>query len=141
MNNFVLDTSVAINWYLPDESSALTRAVLEDLAEGATAIVPPLWFWEINNALTMNERKGRIDAVSAQQNRDDLQALPIEVDADCIKAAWSETTRLAQQHTLTIYDAAYLELAVRRRLPLASLDRALRKAAVKLKVKVLPAKL
>ncbi len=89
----------------------------------------------------MNERKGRIDAVSAQQNRDDLQALPIEVDADCIKAAWSETTRLAQQHTLTIYDAAYLELAVRRRLPLASLDRALRKAAVKLKVKVLPAKL
>jgi predicted nucleic acid-binding protein len=141
VNNFVLDTSVAINWYLPDESSALTRAVLEDLAEGATAIVPPLWFWEINNALTMNERKGRIDAVSAQQNRDDLQALPIEVDADCIKAAWSETTRLAQQHTLTIYDAAYLELAVRRRLPLASLDRALRKAAVKLKVKVLPAKL
>ncbi len=81
------------------------------------------------NVLAMSVRRGRIDESFLGATLADLELLPIQTDADTEKHAWRGTLRLAQKHRLTVYDAAYLELAQRRGLPLATLDRELRAAA------------
>ena len=93
------------------------------------ALVPALWRLEVANALQMGVRRRRIDAAFRDASLNDLALLAIEVDADTDTYAWSTTLWLAQQFGLTVYDAAYLELAQRRRLPLATLDESLHTAA------------
>jgi predicted nucleic acid-binding protein len=122
---FVLDASVSATWCFPDEAHGTAEAAF-DLLAGDEAIVPALWWFEIRNILVVNERRGRIDAVETACFLADLERLSIRIDRE----PDSETVlALARKHNLTGYDAAYLELARRQGLPLASLDRALVAAA------------
>jgi predicted nucleic acid-binding protein len=93
------------------------------------AVVPAHWRLEVGNALLMAERRGRIRAARVDAVWRLLAALPIEMDAETNARAWESAAALARQHGLTLYDAAYLELAGRRALPLATFDGALLRAA------------
>jgi predicted nucleic acid-binding protein len=92
-------------------------------------VVPVHWPLEVANALLMAVRRARIDAGFRDAALRDLAALPIVLDPETSSRAWHDTLRLADAHRLTAYDAAYLELAHRRALPLATLDAELRAAA------------
>lgn len=98
------------------------------------AVVPGLWWLEVANSLTVAVRRQRITAEFRQAALDDLAILDINTDAQTAAKAWSDTIRLADAYRLTLYDAAYLELAIRRGLKLATLDNELRQAAVKASV-------
>jgi predicted nucleic acid-binding protein len=93
------------------------------------AWVPGLWKLEVANILEMGARRGRHDTAFRNSTLADLALLPISIDAETDRQAWGATLQLAERHRLTLYDAAYLELALRRGLPLASLDSELRGAA------------
>jgi predicted nucleic acid-binding protein len=122
---FVVDASVAAAWYLPDERAPASTALLERLRT-EWAIVPGLFWFEIRNILVVNERRARITEEATGGALEDLGRLPIHSDAEPV---WRSVLGLARRHRLTVYDAAYLELAVRLGLPLATLDRALVTAA------------
>jgi predicted nucleic acid-binding protein len=125
--SIVIDASITLPWYFDDEASAATEAVLDRVvAEGA--IVPAHWKLEIADGFRTGLRRGRIEPAYRDASLGDLDALPIEIDSETALQAWSATLRLADLHGLTPYDAAYLELALRRGLPLATLDGALQKA-------------
>lgn len=124
----MLDTSAAIAWCFEDEQTPASTALMERL-ESHYAVVPPLWYWEVGNALLTAERRKRIDAASAERFLRLLERLPIETDERCVDGAFRETRTLARVYKLTSYDAAYLELAKRLSLPLATRDDALIKAA------------
>ena len=124
----VLDSSVALAWVYREERSDAIAAVFEQVTE-AGAWIPSLWRLEIANVLEMGVRRGRIDATFRDATLADFELLPIQSDSETERQAWRSTLRLAERHRLTVYDAAYLELALRRGLPLASLDRELRAAA------------
>jgi predicted nucleic acid-binding protein len=125
--SFVLDSSVALSWCFEDERSAAGEALLYRVAE-AGAVAPLLWPLEILNGLMTAERRRRLDAARRRRLAGFLNDLPVTLDADTASRAWNDTLRLAEQHRLTMYDAVYLELALRLDLPLASLDRDLRRA-------------
>lgn len=126
--SLVLDSSAALAWVYADETTGPIRQVFEQLTlEGAW--VPGLWRLEVANILEMGVRRGRHDAAFRDATLADLDLLPIRVDPDTDRQAWGATLRLAGRHRLTVYDAAYLELALRRGLPLATLDADLRAAA------------
>jgi predicted nucleic acid-binding protein len=124
----VLDSSAALAWIYSDETTGAIRDVFARLTEGG-AWVAGLWRLEIANVLEMGVRRGRHDAAFRDSTLTDLAQLPISVDLETDRQAWSATLRLAERHRLTLYDATYLELAQRRGLPLASLDADLRGAA------------
>ena len=124
----VLDSSTALAWVLPDESSPESDALLDRIAD-AGAAVPGLWHLETANILLVAERRGRVTAIERQKALSALADLPIQVDPHTAGQAWTNTLTLAAAHNLTVYDASYLELAMRAGLPLASLDRVLRLAA------------
>jgi predicted nucleic acid-binding protein len=102
--------------------------VLDSLAE-TPAIVPALWHLEVGNALLMGERRKRSTNADTTRWLSLLSTLPIVVDDETMTRAWNDTLALARAHKLSVYDAAYLELALRRSLPLASLDANLKAAA------------
>jgi predicted nucleic acid-binding protein len=110
-----------------ERSVEIERVFDQTVAAGAW--VPQLWRLEVANVLEMGVRRGRTDAAFRDATVADLELLPIQIDPDTEKYAWRATMRLAASHRLTLYDAAYLELAMRRGLPLATLDRELRAAA------------
>ena len=126
--SIVLDTSATIAWVYAGETSRPVRAVFDQVMESG-AWVPGLWRLEIANVLEMGVRRGRHDAAFREMTLADLALLSIQVDPHTNDRAWGATIRLAERHRLTVYDAAYLELALRRGLPLATLDRELRVAA------------
>ena len=126
--SFVVDSSVTLAWVYSDETTEAVREVLASLTEGG-AWVPALWRLEVANVLEMGVRRGRHDAAFRDATLADLALLPISVDPETDRQAWSATLRLAERHKLTMYDAAYLELAQRRGVPLATLDAELRDAA------------
>jgi predicted nucleic acid-binding protein len=134
--SLVIDASLALAWYFHDEATPATDTILDRVAETG-AVVPALWRLELANGLQTAVRRGRISAVYRDDSLADLRQMQIETDLETDAHAWSATLRLAEMHELTLYDAAYLELAQRRRLPLATLDRELRRAADKLGVAVL----
>ena len=137
MPALVLDGSVAVAWFVPGEESEPVMSVLDHaIAEGA--VVPELWKIEVGNALLMAERRGRISVAGRARAMTALNHLQIEVDDQTFARAWDATLSLAERFRLTLYDAVYLELANRVGLPLASLDRELRKAADALGVSLLP---
>jgi predicted nucleic acid-binding protein len=104
---------------------------------GGGGHAPSLWPLEVLNALAMARRRGRITPEARQSRIALLQALPIILDTETAVQAWSATTWLAERHRLTLYDAAYLELAQRLDLPLATLDADLRQAAKNLGIPLL----
>lgn len=124
----VVDSSVTLTWCFEDEQTAASLALLEQVVEHG-AVAPTVWPLEVLNALVMAERRKRVDAAQRQRLTSFLRDLPIALDAETAAQAWSATVQLAERHRLTVYDAAYLELAQRRGLPLASLDNELRAAA------------
>ncbi|MBC8037780.1 MAG: type II toxin-antitoxin system VapC family toxin [Rhizobiales bacterium] len=132
----VIDASVAVGWCFADEATPRGDAVLERVrAEGAR--VPSLWHLEVANVLRQAERRERISEAETSLRLELLAQLPIATDADTMQRAWMQTLALARTHTLTVYDAAYLELAARFGLPLASKDRELLAAARKNGIAVL----
>ncbi len=132
----MLDNSVALAWCFEDEQTPTVLGLLDRVADsGATA--PMLWPLEALNGLLAAERRRRLDAAKRAMLAAFLRELPVRLDMETADQAWEDTARLAEKFRLTIYDASYLELAQRRRLPLASLDKDLRKAAISAGVEVL----
>ena len=131
MKEFVLDCSATLPWVFASEATAETDALLDVLAAGGKAWVPALWHLELGNVLLHAQRKGRIDKAGIEKFLSTLDVYDIEVDPETMTVAWSRTLALAESFGLSVYDAAYLELALRRGLPLASLDDSLRRAMQK----------
>lgn len=126
MSPFVLDASVAACWLLDDELDAGASAMLARLRRD-DALVPQLWHFEIRNCLLVAERRQRLSANDVEQRLGELKKLPVRTDTvPDLEAAFT----LARAHRLSFYDALYLELAQRRNAALATLDAALRRAAV-----------
>lgn len=133
----VIDSSVTLGWTLADERTDATASVLRMVA-GNGAVAPSIWPIEVANSLNMAVRRNRIDSATRDRHLADLATLTIVLDEHTAANAWSRTLRLVDAHGLTVYDATYLELAERERLPLATLDKAIIAAAVKSGVTVLP---
>ena len=133
---FVVDCSIAMAWLFHDEATPKTVALLNRLAT-ETALVPAWWFIEITNVLAMAERKGRIIAKESDAFIADLGKLGFERDDEAPDRAFTHLLVLCREHRLTSYDAVYLDLAIRRNLPLATLDEELRKTAKKVGVPLL----
>lgn len=128
MSGLVLDASVALSWVLLDEGNARADAVLARL-EDAPAHVPQVWPLEVANGLRVAERRGRIREFQVRQGLEDLLALPVRVEMSEPPRVFGEILALARSYGLSVYDAAYLDLAMRLALPLASLDENLARAA------------
>ena len=126
--SLVLDSSATLAWVYSAETTEAISDVLARVIESG-AWVPALWRLEIANVLEMGVRKGRTDAAFRDAALADLAERLISVDPETDRHAWGATVKLAARHRLTLYDAAYLELARRRSLPLATLDAELRVAA------------
>lgn len=137
MTALVVDASVALAWCFEDEASPATDAVLDQVKDKG-AIVPSLWHLELGNILLLAERRGRTIQGGIVARLALMGQLPIAIDAETTGRAWREILTLARAERLTTYDAAYLELAVRRGLPLATKDEALLGAAKRIGVSVVP---
>ena len=122
---FVIDASIAASWLLPDEGHEIAAAAFERLVDDH-ALAPGLWWFEMRNLFIVNERRGRMDGEKTTRALALLSELPIRLDHLADSAS---VLRLARRHRLTVYDAAYLELAQREAVPLATLDDALTRAA------------
>jgi predicted nucleic acid-binding protein len=129
MAAFVIDASSTLPWCFADETTEATNALLTRLKTGDEAIVPAHWPAEVANALLMARRRKRIPFEDVHRFLEDLEALPIRVDTSAMNQIRAGVFPLAEQYELTVYDAAYLELAIRENLPLATLDTDLRKAS------------
>ena len=125
---FVLDCAMTMAWVFPDEASEATGRLRDSLI-GDRAFVPSLWPVEVGSVLLAAARRGRIDADECPHICASLEALPIEIEPVSTSRVWGAALALAARHGLSVYDATYLELALRMRLPLATLDRALAVAA------------
>ena len=131
MTAFVLDNSVAIRWLMPSPKAsdqAYAESVLTSLLD-SDARVPNLWHLEAANVLLSAERRGEIKAGESEAFISQLEGLPLDLDPMTAHQSFSRTLGLARIYKLSSYDAAYLELAIREGLPLATLDKDLRKAA------------
>ncbi len=135
MESLVLDASVAMTWCYPDEHSDLAYKVL-DAMEHRQAVVPSLWAVEVANALVAGERRERLTSSGIARFLELLKGLPIETDIQTASRALGDTLQLARRHGLSAYDAAYLELATREGLVLATLDTKLKTAAEAAGVKI-----
>ena len=134
--SLVLDGSATVAWLIPEEHTAPSQRVLEQVGDKG-AIVPMLWRLEIANALTIAVRRKRISRDERAAALAKLSDLPIEIDTETLVHAWTSSLAFADRFNLTLYDACYLELAQRRALPLATLDTDLRKAAKALDIPLL----
>jgi predicted nucleic acid-binding protein len=135
---FVLDASVTATWLFDDEADPVLDALLRALLPGQAA-VPALWHLETANLLAQGERRGRITAAQIPERRTLLAALRVETDTTAPERGLGPILDLARRHRLSAYDAAYLDLALRCALPLASKDAALRRVAQAEGVALLPA--
>jgi predicted nucleic acid-binding protein len=118
---FVLDCSLTVSWFFEDEADQYAVAVEDSLAS-SSAVVPSLWPLEVANALLVGERRKRATEAKVTTFFGLLKSLPISIDDETSLRAWQESIHLARAYGLSVYDAAYLELALRRGLPLATLD-------------------
>lgn len=133
----VVDASIAVAWCFDDEASPATEELLEYVRDNG-AIVPGHWHMELANVLLQGEKRGRITASDIAVCLEVMAELAITTDRDTVPRAWHEIMTLARAERLTIYDAAYLELAMRRGLPLMTRDDELRAAAVRVGIEVRP---
>jgi predicted nucleic acid-binding protein len=128
MSRFVVDCSVTMAWCFEDAADAYAVTVLKALAR-ATAVVPALWPYEVASVLLVAERHRRLRHADATRFLTLLSALPFEIDAALPVGSVSSLRTLAREHRLSAYDTAYLDLAIREGVPLATRDTALRNAA------------
>lgn len=135
-NAFIADASLALAWCFLDEATVATRNLFNQAAE-QSILVPNLWQLEIANALLVAERKGRIEITKSREFLELLASLEITVDDQSSSRAFEYLLPLSRLHGLTAYDATYLDLALRTKLPLATLDEPLRKGAKKTGVTLL----
>ena len=133
----VIDASVTLSWIYSGEHIAASDALLARVADQG-AVVPALWRLEIASALQNGIKRKRIDAAYRDSAIQKLILLPIEIDLDTNDYAWTATLRLAERHQITVYDASYLELALRCGLPLATRDDQLAAAAGSAGASLLP---
>jgi predicted nucleic acid-binding protein len=122
---FVVDASVALGWALEDEAHSLPAQALAQLL-ASEAWAPSLWWFELRNALVVNERRGRLSEADTALFLNSVARLPVNLDRE---PDGTTVLMLARRHRLTVYDSSYLELALRLGVPLASLDGELRQAA------------
>jgi predicted nucleic acid-binding protein len=134
--SLVLDASLTLSWYFEDERTPAIDAVLDEVVANS-AVVPSLWRMEVANGLQMAIRRKRIDRDFRDRAIRHLSLLPIVVDQETDIHVWAATLRLSDRFGLTVYDAAYLELAQRRDLPLASIDKVLSTAGERLGLAIL----
>jgi predicted nucleic acid-binding protein len=134
--SLVLDSSVTLAWIYSEETTESIRHAIDLISQNG-AWVPGIWRLEVANVLEMGVRRKRHDVAFRDSTLADLAQLPIHVDGETDQQAWQATLRLAERHQLTLYDAAYLELALRRGLPLATLNEDLRRAAKNEKLSLL----
>jgi len=137
VSGFVIDASVALAWCFDDEATEATRALLDRFEEDH-AQVPSLWHLELANALALGERKKRITPARTAEFIALVGGLPIVIDEQTPNHALGTVLELARSEQLSAYDASYLELAMRRGVPLATKDGDLVKAARRMGVGLLP---
>jgi predicted nucleic acid-binding protein len=121
---FVVDASIVVAWAFDEVNAAASRA--RERMRREAAVAPALWWFEVRNALVQGERCGRFTELRTARFLRDISRLAITVDR---APSEPDVLALARRHRLTVYDAAYLELALRRALPMATLDEALAGAA------------
>ncbi|BDC50098.1 twitching motility protein PilT [Bryobacterales bacterium F-183] len=127
MNDFVLDCSVAASWCFPDEQTAYTNGALRSLRSGQHRVVAPtLVVFEVTNSVLTGVRKKRITSTHATAFLQAFSKLPLVLDDTCVV---TDLFGISERYGLTAYDAAYLEVALRLKLPIATLDRRLSNAA------------
>ena len=132
MKRFVLDASVALAWVADSPMDAYAGEIELAVSDGSRAVVPVLWQLEVANGLLMAERRKVLTPAEAEQGLFDMERfLASSAEVDGTGAGMRQVTNLARTYQLTAYDAAYLELAIREGLPLATLDKELRAAATK----------
>lgn len=136
MKSFVIDNSVVMAWFFEDEASDYTVSVLESLTK-YDCIVPSIWPLEVANTLLVGERRGRTTEAKAARFITLLNSLSIQIDPETTRHALLDTLQLARENHLSSYDAAYLELAMREGVPIATQDKALKKAAKKCGVELI----
>ena len=129
MRALVMDGSTALGFLMSDEQAPRALRALDALERGVPTFVPSHWALEVANGLLVAERRKRLSRADVAEAADVLGQLPIETDAETGRRAIGETAALARQYGLTVYDAAYLELALRHRAALATSDAALARAA------------
>lgn len=129
MTRFVLDCSVAISWCMPDETNDRAEAILDLIAEGSEAVVPSIWWLEIVNVLLVAERRRRVTQDNADEALARLRTLSLIIDINTAQESIDSTLELARRYNLAAYDAAYLKLAMREELLLATIDNRLAEAA------------
>ena len=138
MNQMVIDASMTLSWLLADEGTDASQAVRGEMASADNVFVPAHWRLEVCNSLWVAERRQRLNAAGVAQAVALFTQLPVTIDAQTNDRAGRETLALAREHNLSVYDAAYLELALRQGASLASLDGPLRTVAQRLGVPVVP---
>jgi predicted nucleic acid-binding protein len=130
VSRFVLDNTVTMAWCFTDETTEFTETLLSRLSNLTdSAIVPALWLYEVVNVTELAVRNGRITAEKADAFLESLADLPIEIENPTLSQMFVSVRALAGQYNLTAYDASYLDLAIRHKLPIAASDKALTKAA------------
>jgi predicted nucleic acid-binding protein len=134
---WVIDSSVGFAWVHPNQATPETEMLLQEVEAGATVVIPGLWFLEIANSLLVLQRRKKLTQEERRAALQILSAFNFTIDDEADRAAFDKTSDLADEYGLTIYDAVYLEIALRRNLPLASRDTALIAAAKKCRVKTL----
>ncbi|MCA1786007.1 MAG: type II toxin-antitoxin system VapC family toxin [Desulfobacteraceae bacterium] len=135
-DDFVIDNSVVMTWCFKDENSQYSDFILHKF-ESVTAIVPSIWPLEVTNVLLVAERSERISEADSTRFIALLSELPIIVDQESPERMIKEIFALARKHNLSSYDASYLDLAMRKGLPIATLDKNLLAAAKRSKVSIL----
>jgi len=135
LNYLVLDASTALGWMIDAPAPLVSLRALHLLQSGTIAVVPDLWYYEVSNALIMVERRGRATAQLVSAHLNDIERLAAFLDVS--PTTPSVLVAAARQSGLTAYDAAYFELALRRNLPLATLDDKLRAAAQRAGIELL----
>ena len=128
MSPIILDCSVTVSWFIPDEFSKNSLNIKDKISEKG-AIVPTIWFLEVGNVLLISERRKRITKEQRQIALYILNDLPIKTGELTFKNAWFETIELAERYNLSLYDACYLELSLRCNSKLATFDNNLKQAA------------
>ena len=129
MASIVVDASAALAWCFEDEASSWTDGLLQRLSQGDQMVVPAHWPTEILNGLVVASRRKRIHTGQPALFWSEFSRFPIETEPALAGSRAQTVLALADEHSLTVYDAAYLELAHRRQLPLGTLDADLGKAA------------
>jgi predicted nucleic acid-binding protein len=137
--DFVIDNSVVMSWCFEDETSKYTDAVLGYLAQ-ATAYVPAVWPLEVSNVLLVAQRRNRLSRADSSRFITLLFELPIIVEQESPERMLTEIFSLAREYKLSSYDASYLDLAMRKGLPLATTDKNLLAAAKRSRIPILSGK-